>query len=213
LLKSINLSLNICKSNTFYKQTSYILALLIIKNKIIMKTKIVLITATLLMSFNIFAQQTDPPKKNIIKTDLLDFVLTTNYHLNASYERLMSKHAGLELSFSFDNKDDAYTNYKATAGVAFRYYFTDDYKATGLYFSPFMRGNFSHYRRYSTDGNYNLTKYNNLWITAGVDIGYQWKLKNNITIDAYTGYEFNIDKPNVDFLDGFRLGLKLGYRF
>ena len=178
-----------------------------------MQTKKILIAIVLFMSYSLTAQETDPPKKNIIKTDMTRFLLTTNYNLNVSYERLMSKHAGLELSFSFDNKDDAYTNYKATSGVAFRYYLTGDYKATGLYFSPFMRGNFSHYRSFSTDGNYTMKKHNNFWLTAGADIGYQWKLKNNITIDAYTGYEFNVKNPSFDFWDGFRLGVKIGYKF
>ncbi len=123
-----------------------------------MKQKTLLIIMVLFASSSLIAQQTDPPKKNIIKTDVLDFVLTTNYNLNISYERLMSKHAGLELSFAFDNKDEAYTNYKATAGVAFRYYLTGDYKATGLYISPFARGNFSHYRTFSTNGNYAITR-------------------------------------------------------
>jgi len=144
---------------------------------------------------------------------VLDFLITTNYHLNTSYERLMSKHAGLEFSFAFNNKDDAYTNYNATAGLAYHFYFRGDYQATGLYFAPFVQGNFSHYCTLSTNGYYNMIKHNNLWMTAGTNIGYQWKLKNNITIDAYTGYEMKIDKPNFDFWNGFRMGVKIGYRF
>ena len=173
--------------------------------------KKLLLTFTLIANLTALAQQTDKPvhPKNIIKTDVTELLLTTNYHLNASWEHLMSKKASLQLDLYFSNYgdltfDDIYTQ----LGISYRFYFNRHInQMKGFYVAPALRLHW----RYEA-GFFNNPDYNVLYTTAGLNLGYQWVIKKKWTFDLYTDWQVDFQKYRLNTGYG-SFGFKFGYKF
>ena len=173
--------------------------------------KKLLLTFTLIANLTALAQQTDKPvyPKNIFKTDVTELLLTTNYHLNASWEHLMSKKASLQLDLYFSNYgdltfDDIYTQ----LGVSYRFYFNRHInRMKGFYVAPALRLHWSY-----AAGIYNNPDYNVLYATAGLNLGYQWVIKKKWTFDLYTDWQINFQTHRLNTGYG-SFGFKFGYKF
>ncbi len=159
------------------------------------------------------AQQTDKPvriDKNIIKTDVTELLLTTRYHLNVSWEHLMSKKAGLQLDFLFSNYGDdlVYDDLYAQLGVSYRFYFNKHANMMkGFYVAPAVR---LHWRYAAgSDSNHD---YNALYPTGGINLGYQWLIKKKWTLDLYADWQVNLRTNRLNAGYG-SLGIKFGYKF
>jgi len=164
-------------------------------------------------------------EKNIIKTDIAGLLLSTNYHLNASWEHLLSKKASIETGFYFYKPDDVinFRDFELGAEMMYRKYFNrNNSQMKGFYLAPYTQFRWK-YRNY--DGYYyHLYNYDNIYIDAGLQTGYQWVIKKKWTIDFYLKAGINLfnNKPvytnnyyyhsnPVDIIWGG--GLKIGYKF
>ena len=175
--------------------------------------KNLLLTFTLLASLMTLAQQTEEPvnfSKNIIKTDVTELLLTTNYHLNASWEHLMSKKASLQLDLYFSNYGDlTYDEIYTQLGVSYRFYFNRHInQMRGFYVAPAVRLHWGH-----ASGVYNVSDYDVLFPTAGFNLGYQWVIKKKWTLDLFTDWQ--VDLSRMRLLGGGygTMGIKFGYKF
>ncbi len=176
--------------------------------------KKLLFTFILFASLSSFAQQTDETQhidNNIIKTDVTEFLLTTRYHLNASWEHLMSRKASLQLDLYFSNYGDdlLYEDIYAQFGISYRFYFNRHInQMKGFYVAPA----FGLHWRYAA-GLFNNPDYNALYTTGGLNLGYQWVIKKKWTLDLFTSWQVHLS--NMRLLDGGygTLGIKFGYKF
>jgi len=169
---------------------------------------------TLLFGGVIFAQQTKEPvhiNKNIIKTDITGLLLTTNYHLNASWEHLMSKKAGLQLELNFVNHNNsmAYDDFYMGLGASYRFYFNRHInQMKGFYVAPTLRLHWAHYAGHYTGP----AGYDALYGTGGLSLGYQWLIKKKWTLDLYTDWQFYFNR-GLQHTNYGNIGLKFGYKF
>ena len=160
-----------------------------------------------------FAQQTDKPvqiDKNIIKTDVTELLLTTRYHLNTSWEHLMSKKASLQLDLYFTNYGDdlVYDDIESQLGVSYRFYFNKHAnKMKGFYVAPALRMGW----RYVA-GIFNNPDYNAVYTTGGLNLGYQWLIKKKWTLDLYTHWQVDFRTYRLNNEYG-SFGFKFGYKF
>jgi hypothetical protein len=176
----------------------------------------------LTISFLVFAMTNaqevtgdQPAQRNIIKTDVLELLLTTRYNLNVSWEHILNDKTGLELSLNFKNYPCApdYTFFDLTPQVSYRYYLLSkkDKQAAGFYAAPFAGLVWSHYGEYYME-NLNYTPGDFLNLNAGLQAGYQWQIKKKWVIDLYSKV-YLYPNHNIDFLHGIDFGLKFGYKF
>jgi len=177
----------------------------------------------LMISFFVFAMtnaqeltKDKPVHRNIIKTDVLELLLTTRYNLNASWEHILNNKSSLELSLSFKNYPCApdYTFFNLSTQASYRYYLIPqkDKQAAGFYAAPFAGLTWSHYGEYYME-NLNYTPRDFLNFNAGLQAGYQWQIKKKWVIDLYTKvflYPYKKNNP-VDVMYDF--GVKFGYKF
>lgn len=176
----------------------------------------------LIISFFVFAMinaqeltKDKPAHRNIIKTDVLELLLTTRYNLNATWEHILNDKSSLELSLDFNNSCAAdYSYFSLSTQASYRYYLLSqkDKQAAGFYAAPFAGLVWTHSRKYGlTNHDYTPTDYLNL--IGGLQAGYQWQIKKKWVIDLYTKlYLYPYHKFNpVDVMYGF--GVKFGYKF
>ena len=157
-----------------------------------------------------------PEHRNIIKTDVLELLLTTRYNLNASWEHILNNKSSLELSLNFKNYNCVadYSLFSLSTQASYRYYLLPqkNKQATGFYAAPFAGLVWNHSRKYGlTNYDYTPTDYFNLF--GGLQAGYQWQIKKKWVIDLYTKiflYPYHKFNP-VDVMYGF--GVKFGYKF
>ncbi len=162
-------------------------------------------------------------QKNIVKTDVTELLLTGTYHLNASWEHLLSRKSSLQLDFAFENYANAviFNDYYMMLGVSYRYYLNkNDNQLKGLYLSPFIRGNWRYNNKYRYNycyGTVNNHTYNETYLTAGLQVGYQWIIHKKWTLDLNLGAEINpfLKSDYYTPFDNIKysLGLKFGYKF
>ncbi len=175
--------------------------------------KKLLIISTILLSAIGFAQQTNKAAsvdKNIIKTDVTELLLTTRYHLNASWEHLMSKKASLQLDLYFSNygNDLVFNDIDSQLGISYRFYFNKHTNMMkGLYVAPALRFGW----RYAA-GVFNNPDYNVVYATGGLNLGYQWVIKKKWTLDLYTAWQVDFRTHRLNAGYG-SFGLKFGYKF
>jgi len=176
------------------------------------KTLIILL---MLLSAGTFAQQTEVPEqidKNIIKTDVTGLLLTTRYNLNASWERLMSKKASLQLDFYFDKYKDelGFSDFYTQLGASYRFYFNRNInQMKGFYVAPSVRLHWRH-----KVGVFNVSEdYDALYLSSGASLGYQWIIKKKWTLDLYTDWQINLIRPHKLNSSYGSLGIKFGYKF
>jgi len=170
-------------------------------------------------------------RKNIIKTDVAGFLLSTVYHLNVSWEHLLSRKSSFETGFSIykPNNRIMFHHFDLTGEILYRRYFNKhNYQMKGFYLAPFMEFKWTHRHGYY-DYEYEVydrnpyRKIDYMFINAGLQTGYQWIYKKKWTIDLnlkaginlYTdkpvyGYNYNHFKPVKIIWGG---GLKIGYKF
>ena len=175
-------------------------------NKTILLTTIVL----LLLGYNSYAQNnkvepdslTLQQKRNVLKWNITPLVWSTS-NINLSYERATSSHGSFSINagyfvlptvMSFDSLNITNSNKKYGFSISGdkRYYFkkrNTNYAPDGLYWGIF--GSFHYFTFENTfevvnsevaKGSLNLNGHFNM-ISAGVELGYQFVLKNNLTID------------------------------
>lgn len=169
--------------------------------------------------------------KNIIKTDIAGLLLSTNYHLNASWEHLLSKKSSFEVGFYFYKPSDRiiFSQFNLSTDILYRRYFNkQNYQMKGFYLAPFMEFKWTHrhgYYDYEYDV-YDRNPYRKIdytFLNTGLQAGYQWIYKKKWTIDLYARAGINLynNKPkpqnyyhsskSVDIL--WNAGLKIGYKF
>ena len=177
----------------------------------------------LMISFFVFAMtnaqeltKDRPAHRNIIKTDVLELLLTTRYNLNASWEHILNNKSSLELSLNFKNYSCApdYTFFNLSTQASYRYYLLPqkDKQAAGLYAAPFAEFTWSHTRDYNSTY-YFFTPKDEFNYNMGLQTGYQWQIKKKWVIDFYAKVHlFPTHSLNIyELLGG--IGVKFGYKF
>ena len=169
--------------------------------------------------------------KNIIKTDVTDFLTTTNYHLNASWEHLLSKKSSFEVGFYFYQPSDRiiFSQFNLSTDILYRHYFNkQNYQMKGFYMAPYAEFKWAHWHNYHycyyDEYQSNNVNINYTFLNAGLQAGYQWIYKKKWTIDLYAKAGINLynNKPkpqyyihhnsnSVDIL--WNAGVKIGYKF
>jgi len=168
-------------------------------------------------SFGLFAQNdsTLAPgyKRNVVKWNMTPFLLWSSKDINISYERILKPYRSfsvnvgyfeLPISGLFDNLYVSRTGYKGgfTISGDYRYYFKKRNRRSapdGLYWGPY--GSF-HYTKLSSDvevinndqveGSFHADVSLSIF-SAGVEMGYQFVIKERLTIDlVFIGHSFSV---------------------
>ncbi|RLD78176.1 MAG: hypothetical protein DRJ10_10760 [Bacteroidetes bacterium] len=169
---------------------------------------IVLTISTIFFTFNVQSQNNDELsdtiyKKNVIKWNMTTFILFSSKNINISYERILNPHRSFSINVGyfelpFDGLFDSLfinkTNEKSgfTVSGDYRFYFKERNKKwapDGLYWGLYSS---YHYFQFSNtvsfvnrpdiqgdvkfSGNFNI-------ISTGVELGYQFIIKDKLSID------------------------------
>ncbi len=190
--------------------------------------KLLFVSFLLFFSLNM-SGQTQPDtlkiKKNIIKTDIAELLLTTIYHLNTSWEHLVAKKSSFQLDFYlYKNRNElGFSDFTMGLTSAYRFYFNKNAnQMKGFYLAPFARMDWAHYQGYyyayyyqndNTDVNYQ--DYDNLTPYAGLQTGYQFLLNKNWILNINTELGISLKSKGVAISNRsyLAIGLKAGYKF
>ncbi len=172
---------------------------------------------------NMSGQQTTDSlkiRKNIIKTDIAELLLTTVYHLNVSWEHLMRKKTSLDLNYYITkNKNElGFSNFTMGIKAGYRFYFNKNAnQMKGYYLAPFVQMDWIHYRNdyfYIIDGYYSA-EYDDFTPFAGLQTGYQFMLNKNWILDLNIRLGVDLDGAVFAYADRSYLGigLQIGHKF
>jgi hypothetical protein len=179
-----------------------------------MKPKLLALLVLLVISFSSFAQEdylSQKIRKNIVKTNLTDIIYYASYHLNASYERSLTKHTSFDVGFAYNNPYGfaRYDILKLELNATFRYYFSKKYyEMNGFYLAPSTTAIIS-YNNKRRDLEY--LSYNKMTYKLGINAGYQWQLNKRWLLDINSGLGKHLNLSKDEYYINFNIGL--GYKF